>query len=154
MGGKSLIHIPDHPFEHGLVVPDFRGLFGDSNLWLPALGAVITLTLIDGVESLATASAVDRIDPYRRSTSGAAAHPIPRLAGATIRALVRSFRRPAAEAKHEGHPVRSLSRFGLTPGERRCYERRDTLVWWRHAEIKPDRDGSPRHHEERHRKLL
>ncbi len=31
-------------------------------------GAVITLTMIDGVESLATAFAIDRIDPFRRKS--------------------------------------------------------------------------------------
>jgi MFS superfamily sulfate permease-like transporter len=66
--GKDLIKIPDDPFKHGIVLPDFRGLFSDHTLWWPLLTIVVTLTLIDGVESLATVKAVDRIDPFRRKS--------------------------------------------------------------------------------------
>lgn len=68
LDGKALIHVPDKPLGHGIVVPNFAGLLADSSLWMTAVGAVVTLTLVDGVESLATASAVDRIDPYRRKS--------------------------------------------------------------------------------------
>ena len=64
-----LIHIPDHPLDHGLVLPNFSGLFADSSLWLAVVTAVVTLTLIDGVESLATAVAIDKIDPYHRKSN-------------------------------------------------------------------------------------
>lgn len=63
--GESLIKVPDKVFS-GITFPNFRGLFSDQSLWFAIVTTVVTLTLIDGVESLATASAVDRIDPYRR----------------------------------------------------------------------------------------
>lgn len=66
---KQMIDIPAHPFRHGLVTPDFRGLFADHSLWLSVVGIVLTLTMIDGVESLATASAVDKIDPFHRKSN-------------------------------------------------------------------------------------
>lgn len=69
LGGSLLIHVPDKPFEHGLTLPNFQGLFADRSLWFTIVTTVITLTLIDGVESLATASAVDRLDPYRRRSN-------------------------------------------------------------------------------------
>jgi carbonic anhydrase len=64
-----LIHIPDNPLKHGLTLPDFTGLFGQANLWISALTIAITLTLIDGIESLATINAVDKIDPFRRQSN-------------------------------------------------------------------------------------
>ena len=66
---KQMIDIPAQPFRHGLVTPDFRGLFADHSLWLSVVGIVLTLTMIDGVESLATASAVDKIDPFHRKSN-------------------------------------------------------------------------------------
>jgi carbonic anhydrase len=66
--GTQLIHVPDKPFEHGVVMPNFTGLFSDSSLMMPLIIAVLTLAMVDGVESLATASAIDRIDPYRRKS--------------------------------------------------------------------------------------
>ncbi len=66
---KQMIDIPAQPFKHGIVTPDFKGLFADHSLWLSVLGIVLTLTMIDGVESLATASAVDKIDPFHRKSN-------------------------------------------------------------------------------------
>ena len=67
-GPSELIEFPDHVLDHGFTFPHFADLFSDSSLWKPALVILVTLTLIDGVESLATASAVDRIDPWRRKS--------------------------------------------------------------------------------------
>ncbi|AMV36113.1 SulP family inorganic anion transporter [Planctomyces sp. SH-PL62] len=69
LGDGALIHLPDQILGHGLVLPNFAGLLGDTALWGAALAAVLTLTLVDGVESLATAQAIDKIDPFRRKSS-------------------------------------------------------------------------------------
>jgi len=64
-----MIKIPDDPLKNGLVFPDFTGLFADHSLWFTIVVTVITLTLIDGVESLATIAGIDKIDPYKRRSS-------------------------------------------------------------------------------------
>jgi MFS superfamily sulfate permease-like transporter len=66
--GKHLIEIPDK-LKDGMKLPDFRSLFADRALWWTAFSTVLTLTLIDGVESLATIAGIDKIDPYKRKSS-------------------------------------------------------------------------------------
>jgi MFS superfamily sulfate permease-like transporter len=66
--GVFLIEIPDN-LKDGMRLPNFQGLFADRSLWLTVLGTVVTLTLIDGVESLATIAGIDKIDPYKRRSS-------------------------------------------------------------------------------------
>jgi carbonic anhydrase len=68
LSGDRLIQIPDQPFKHGIVPPNFQGLFSDHSLWWALVVTVLTLTMIDGVESLATISAIDKIDPFRRKS--------------------------------------------------------------------------------------
>lgn len=65
--GNFLITLPKDVF-HGVHAPDFGTLFARQDLWYAALLGVVTLTMIDGVESLATAMAVDRIDPFHRKS--------------------------------------------------------------------------------------
>lgn len=66
LSGDRLIQIPDHPFKHGIVPPNFAGLFADRSLWWALAVTVLTLTMIDAVESLATIAAIDKLDPFRR----------------------------------------------------------------------------------------
>ncbi len=66
--GKHLIEIPDK-LKDGMKLPDFHSLFANHTLWWTAFTAVLTLTLIDGVESLATIAGIDKIDPYKRKSS-------------------------------------------------------------------------------------
>lgn len=65
--GGFLIALPKDAF-HGVHMPDFGAMLARHDLWYAAALGVATLTMIDGVESLATAMAVDRIDPYRRKS--------------------------------------------------------------------------------------
>lgn len=65
MDSRFLIDVPDNPLT-GFTLPAFGQMWSSPNLWKAALVGLVTLTLIDGVESLATAQAIDRIDPFKR----------------------------------------------------------------------------------------
>ena len=67
LGPGFMIKLPENPF-HGIHSPDFGALLARSDLWQAAIVAVVLLTMIDGVESLATAMAIDRIDPFHRKS--------------------------------------------------------------------------------------
>jgi MFS superfamily sulfate permease-like transporter len=64
-----LITMPESILEGGITVPAFDEMLSRSDLWVSLLVVVITLTLIDGIESLATIAAVDKIDPYQRKSN-------------------------------------------------------------------------------------
>jgi MFS superfamily sulfate permease-like transporter len=66
---KFLVSVPDNPLAHGIVFPDFKALFSDPSLIGSIIVAVLSLTFVDGTESLATVMAVDKIDPFRRKSS-------------------------------------------------------------------------------------
>ncbi|MDO9635988.1 MAG: solute carrier family 23 protein, partial [Thiobacillus sp.] len=65
---QHLISMPDSILEGGFTLPAFDTVLGRPELWTSVILMVITLTLIDSIESLATISAVDKIDPYRRKS--------------------------------------------------------------------------------------
>lgn len=65
IGEKYLITLPKDAF-HGFHLPNFADLLQRQDLWYAAGMAVVTLTMIDGAESLATAMAIDRLDPWHR----------------------------------------------------------------------------------------
>ena len=66
--GKFLISIPSNIFAN-IQSPHFSELLARRDLWYAAIMGVVMLTTIDAVESLATAMAVDRIDPWRRKSA-------------------------------------------------------------------------------------
>jgi MFS superfamily sulfate permease-like transporter len=62
VGPKLLIEIPNNPLD-SIMHPDF-GMVGTSAFWL----TVLSITMIASVVTLASARAVDKLDPYRRTT--------------------------------------------------------------------------------------
>lgn len=69
LDSKFLVSVPDNLLTHGIAPPDFHALFADPALLGSVIVAVLTLTFVDGTESLATILAVDKIDPWRRKSS-------------------------------------------------------------------------------------
>jgi len=67
LGPERLIFIPDGLVE-SVRLPAFGEVISRPGLWWNIATVVVTLTLIDGIESLATIRAVDRIDPYQRKS--------------------------------------------------------------------------------------
>ena len=63
---RYLIRMPENILEGGITLPAFGEVFSRPELWWGVLIVVTTLTLIDGIESLATIKAVDKIDPFQR----------------------------------------------------------------------------------------
>ena len=65
---QFLIHVPLNVFEHGITMPHFAEALQRTDLWWPLILMIITLTLIDGTESLATIQAIDKIDLFKRKS--------------------------------------------------------------------------------------
>ena len=63
IGPAFLVSVPEH-FLAGFSFPDF-GMIGTKEFWT----AVITIWLVGSLESLLSASAVDRLDPYKRTSN-------------------------------------------------------------------------------------
>lgn len=66
---KHLIRLPENILEEGFTLPHFSAVWENQSLWLSVLVVVITLTLIDGIESLASIAAIDKIDPFQRRSN-------------------------------------------------------------------------------------
>jgi MFS superfamily sulfate permease-like transporter len=66
---KYLVVVPSNLLAHGFVAPDFSALFADPAQVASIAIAILTLTFVDGTESLATILAVDKIDPWHRKSS-------------------------------------------------------------------------------------
>lgn len=64
---KFRIAMPEHVLD-GIQFPAFAQLVVSPDLWLTMALVVFTFTLIDGVESVASVKAVDKIDPWRRKS--------------------------------------------------------------------------------------
>jgi hypothetical protein len=62
LGPKFLVTLPERVLD-GIVFPDFSRI-----LSLPFLMAVISITLVQGIESLLSAKAVDKLDPFKRES--------------------------------------------------------------------------------------
>jgi MFS superfamily sulfate permease-like transporter len=65
---RHLISMPDDILKGGITLPAFEDVWARKELWGSIVIVVITLTLIDGIESLATIAAVDKIDPFQRKS--------------------------------------------------------------------------------------
>ncbi len=63
VGPQQLIQIPDD-LRDAIMYPDFSRI-GDYRFWL----AVLTITLIASIQTLAMAKAVDKLDPYKRKSN-------------------------------------------------------------------------------------
>lgn len=63
VGPQNLINIPTNPIE-GFMHPDFS-MIGTGSFWM----AVAGITLVASVETLASARAIDKLDPYQRVTN-------------------------------------------------------------------------------------
>ena len=68
LDARHLISMPDDILKGGITLPAFDDVWQRTELWGSVIIVVITLTLIDGIESLATIAAVDKIDPFRRKS--------------------------------------------------------------------------------------
>ena len=63
-----LVHVPKDVFVQGIHFPHFSEIWQRPDLWFALLTTVVTLTLIDGTETLATIAAIDKIDPFGRKS--------------------------------------------------------------------------------------
>lgn len=64
---KLRIAMPERVLD-GIHLPAFAQLLSNPDLWLTMALVVFTFTLIDGVESVASVKAVDKLDPWRRKS--------------------------------------------------------------------------------------
>lgn len=66
IGQENRINIPENPLQSGFVLPHFDRIISAPHTWGALAYLVFLLILIDGAESLATITAVDKLDPFKR----------------------------------------------------------------------------------------
>lgn len=64
---KLRITMPERALD-GIHLPGFAQFFASPELWLTMALVVFTFTMIDGVESVASVKAIDKLDPWRRKS--------------------------------------------------------------------------------------
>lgn len=67
LNSEYLLHISGSPLD-SIMFPNFRLFLSDSSLWWPVSLITAQLVLVAGIEGLATTSAADRLDPFKRKT--------------------------------------------------------------------------------------
>lgn len=60
------ISVPRDILHQATQLPDFTAVWAKPDLWVTLCSTILVLTAINGIESLATIRAIDKIDPFKR----------------------------------------------------------------------------------------